>query len=71
MPVPQVREGVRFDDPNGLPRIAWAYIKLQAQNKQALMREVLTAAASYMEQLDHEVSGRVMVRVRVRVRFRL
>ena len=56
--MPQVREGERFEDPNGLPRIAWAYIKLQAQNKQALMREVLTAAASYMEQLDHEVSGR-------------
>lgn len=54
--MPQVREGERFEDPNGLPRIAWAYIKLlEAQNKQALMRELLTAAASYMEQLDHEV----------------
>ena len=26
------------------------------------MRELLTAAVSYMEQLDHEVSGRLRVR---------
>ena len=28
------------------------------------MRELLTAAASYMEQLDHEVSGRFRVSFR-------
>ena len=54
----QVRQGVRFDDPNGLPRIAWVYVKLlEVEVKLPLMRELLTAAAGYMEQLDHEVSA--------------
>ena len=58
--VRQVREGVRFADPNGLPRIAWAYIKLlgaEAKQQLGAMRELLTAAASEVAQLNHEVSS--------------